>query len=148
LRVKNPLLVFSLLATLWVSLSLVPVASAEGDLGEKLIRQFFEDARKHDMAAIEKTLAAGFQSVHTDGVRDRASEVAIIKDIKLGSAQLTDFATTRNGSVLVVTFLAATPGEILDGKQVADGSHQRMAVWIEADSGWQLVAYANMAPLH
>ena len=126
-----------------------PVAwSADEDLGEKLIRSFFEDARSHDEAAIEATLAQGFQSVHTDGATDRQGELELIRNLKLGSHTLADFKTTRNGPVMVVTFEVNAPGEILDGKRVGAGAHERMAVWLETDSGWQLIAYANLAPLN
>jgi len=127
---------------------LFPTSAWSGeDLGEKLIRSFFEDAQKHDQAAIEQTLAQGFQSVHTDGVSDRQDELDIIRNLKLGAHSLTNFKTTRNGSVLVVTFEVNAPGEILGGKAVGDGSYERLAVWLNTDSGWKLIAYANMAPL-
>lgn len=121
--------------------------SADEDLGEKLIRSFFEDARNHDEEAIEATLAQGFQSVHTDGATDRQGELELIRNLKLGSHTLADFKTTRNGSVLVVTFQVDAPGEILGGKKVGKGSHERLAVWVDTDSGWKLIAYANLAPL-
>jgi hypothetical protein len=65
----------------------------------------------------------------------------------LGSHTLADFKTTRNGPVLVVTFQVDAPGEILGGKAVGKGSHERLAVWVDTDSGWKLIAYANLAPL-
>lgn len=137
-----------LAAVLALSWILAPAALAGEDLGEQLIRKFFADAKSRDMAAIEKTLAEGFQSVHTNGARDRAAEVEIIRKMTLGSTTLANFETTRNGSVLVVTFEVDAPGEILMGKQVGEGSHPRMAVWVETGGAWQLIAYANLAPLH
>lgn len=126
----------------------VPVASPAGDdLGEKLIRSFFEASGKGDQAAVERTLAQGFQSVHTDGVRDRRGELDLIRDMKVGSPTLANFKTTRNGPVLVVTFRVNAPDEVLDGKAVEKGSYERMAVWLETDEGWKLIAYANLAPL-
>jgi len=127
---------------------LSPAIAAEEDLGAKLIRKFFADAKSHDLPAIERTLAEGFQSVHTDGARDRDSELEIIRSIKLGTLTLGNFKTTRNGPVMVVTFEVDARGEILDGKDVGEGSHERMAVWLETSSGWQLIAYANLAPLN
>ena len=124
-----------------------PKASAEPDLGETLIRQFFADAKRGDPAAIERTLGEGFQSVHTDGMRDRAAEIELIRTMKLGKSTLTDFKTTRNGPALVVSFEVNAPGEVLGGKQVGEGTHERMAVWLETSQGWQLIAYANLAPL-
>jgi len=122
-------------------------AWAEPDLGEKLIRSFFEDAKNHDEAAIEATLAQGFQSIHTNGVTDREGELDLIRTIKLGEHSLANFKTTRNGPVLVVTFSVSAPGEILGGKKVGEGVYERLAVWVNGDSGWKLIAYANVAPL-
>ena len=122
-------------------------AFAGEDLGEKLIRSFFADSASRNHAAIEKILAPSFQSVHTDGVRDRAAELELIRNIKLGTHTLANFKTTRNDSVLVVTFEVNASSEVLAGKTVAQGSYPRMAVWQDTDSGWQLVAYANFAPL-
>lgn len=124
-----------------------PAGAADGELGERLVRKFFADAQGGDMSAVEATLAEGFQSSHTDGARDRAGELAVIRNVQLGSHRLTDFETTRNGPVLVVTFEVDAPGEVLDGKHVGAGAHERMAVWLEGPTGWQLVAYANLAPL-
>ena len=121
--------------------------SAGDDLGEKLIRSFFEASGKGDQAAVERTLAQGFQSVHTDGVRDRQGELDLIRDMKLGSPVLANFKTTRNGPALVVTFQVNAPNEVLGGKAVGEGSYERMAVWLDTDSGWKLIAYANLAPL-
>ena len=137
----------SLAAALALSLLLAPAAWADPDLGETLIRQFFADAKSGDQAAIERTLGEGFQSVHTDGMRDRAAEIELIRTMKLGKSTLTDFKTTRNGPALVVSFEVNAPGEVLGGKQVGEGTHERMAVWLETSQGWQLIAYANLAPL-
>ena len=124
-----------------------PAGAADDDLGERLVRKFFADAKGGDMSAIEATLAEGFQSSHTDGARDRSGELEVIKTVRLGSHRLSDFETTRNGPVLVVTFEVDAPGEVLAGKQVGTGAHERMAVWLETPGGWKLVAYANLAPL-
>ena len=121
--------------------------SAGEDLGEKLIRSFFEASGKGDQAAVEQTLAQGFQSVHTDGVRDREGELKLIRDMKLGSTVLANFKTTRSGAALVVTFQVNVRDGVLGGKAVVEGSYERMAVWLDTDSGWKLIAYANLAPL-
>ena len=144
---KCNLLTTSLKAALALTLVFSATASAAEDLGEKLVRKFFDDSKSHNLSGIEKTLAEGFQSVHTDGSRDRAGELEIVRTIKLGTHTLTNFKTTRNGPVMVVTFEVSAPGEILDGKRVGEGSHERLAVWLETSGVWQLIAYANLAPL-
>ena len=129
-------------------LLIFPSATWSGeDLGEELIRSFFKNSGNHDQAAVEQTLAQGFQSIHSDGVRDRQGELDLIQSLKLGAHTLANFKTTRNGSVLVVSFSVNAPGEILGGKAVGEGSYERLAVWLDTDSGWKLISYANMAPL-
>ena len=145
---KCNFLTTSLAVAVALPLLFSPTASAGEDLGETLIRKFFADSKSRNLPAIERTLAEGFQSVHTDGVRDRDGELELIRNIKLGAHTLANFKTTRNGPVLVVTFEVNAPGEILDGKRVGEGSHERLAVWLETSSGWQLIAYANLAPLN
>jgi hypothetical protein len=141
------LLVVWLTAALVLTLILDGTVSAGEDLGERLVRQFFANAKSGDLAAIEKTLAQGFQAAHAFGALDRAGELKLARGIKLGSYKLSNFKTTRNGPVIVVTFEVNAPEEVIVGKRVADGSHERLAVWLRTDADWQLIAYANLAPL-
>ncbi len=135
-------------ATAALFLLSAPVAwSADDELGERLIRAFFEASGKGDQAAVERTLSPGFQSVHTNGVSDRQGELDLIRNMKLGSPTLSNFNTTRNGPTLVVTFLVNAPDEVLGGKALDEGTYERMAVWLDTESGWKLIAYANLAPL-
>ncbi len=60
---------------------------------------------------------------------------------------MSDFKTTRNGPVMVVTYKVNAPEEVIEGKRVADGSHEHLAVWLKTDAGCQLIPYANLAPL-
>ncbi len=122
-------------------------ASADEELGEKLVRQFFADVKAGNLISIEKTLAEGFQATHSFGPLDRAGELRLIRGIKLGDYKLSNFKTTHQGPVMVVTFKVNAPDEVLDGKRVADGAHERLAVWLKTEIGWQLIAYANLAPL-
>jgi len=122
-------------------------ASAGEDLGEKLVRQFFVDVKAGNLISIEKTLAEGFQATHSFGPLDRAGELKLVRGVKLGDYKLINFKTTYEGPVMVVTFKVYAPDEVLEGKKVAEGTHERLAVWLKAEVGWQLIAYANLAPL-
>ena len=144
---KRYFLLPGLVAALALILVFGVTASAGQDLGEKLVRQFFADAKAGNLISIEKTLAEGFQATHTFGPLDRAGELKLIRGIKLGDYKLINFKTTYKGPVMVVTFKVHAPDEVLEGKKVADGAHERLAVWLKTDVGWQLIAYANLAPL-
>ncbi len=134
-------------AALALILILCSTVSAGEDLGAKLVRQFFVDAKGGNLASIEKTLAKGFQSTHSFGPLDRAGELKLVRGLKLGDYKLSNFKTTYKGPVMVVTFKVNAPDEVMEGKKVADGTHERLAVWLKAVAGWQLIAYANLAPL-
>ena len=122
-------------------------AWAEDDPGQKLVEEFLAAAKKNDLAALERILAPGFQAAHTHGIQDRAGELELAGKIKLGAYKLTNFRTTRNGPVMVVTFKLEDPKEVISGRQVYKGAHDRLSVWLKTDAGWRLIAYANMAPL-
>ena len=47
--------------------------------GEKLERQMADDIKAKNWNAVEARIADGFQSVHPDGIRDRAGEIALLK---------------------------------------------------------------------
>ena len=133
-----------------VALALIQIfgatALAGEDLGEKLVRQFFADVKVGNLASIEKTLAEGFQVAHSFGPLDRAGELKLIRGIKLGDYKLSNFKTTYNGPVMVVTFKVNASDEVMMGKKIAPGSHERLAVWLKVKADWQLIAYANLAP--
>jgi len=73
-------------------------------------------------------LQKGVQTAHSFGPRDRAGELKLAQGIKSDSYKLSDFKTTRNGPVMVVTYKVNAPEEVIEGKRVADGSHERLAV--------------------
>ena len=43
-------------------------------LGEKLVRQLWEDIKNKEWDKLERSMPAGFQSVHVDGARDKEGE--------------------------------------------------------------------------
>ena len=66
------------------------VFAGEGSLGEKLVRQLYEDVKTGNMEALKKMMAPGFQSVHRDGARDRKEEFQLIKGLNFGKYTLTN----------------------------------------------------------
>ena len=144
---KRYFLSAGLVGALAIILILGATASAGEDLGEKLVRQFFADVKAGNLASIEKTLAVGLQVAHSFGPLDRAGELKLIRGIKLGDYKLSNFKTTCNGPVMVVTFKVNAPDEVMAGKSIAAGYHERLAVWLKVEAGWQLIAYANLTPM-
>ena len=57
-----------------------PASAFEISEGEKLERQMASEIQAKNWKAVEATIADGFQPVHPDGIRDRAGEIAVLKD--------------------------------------------------------------------
>ena len=115
--------------------------------GEKLERQMASDIQAKNWKAVEARIADGFQSVHPDGVRDRAGEIDLLKKMNFGSFTLSDFKSTTVGDNIVVTF-TMTVAETIDGKQLPAKPAYRLSVWKKGMNGWQWISHANFTPIH
>lgn len=114
--------------------------------GEKMERQMWTDMKAKNWTSLEAKIAPGFQSVHPDGARDRAAEIALIKGLNLGPYTLKDFKVTRSGDQLIVTYWISVM-ETVDGKQLSSKPAMRQSVWAKSRAGWQWIAHANLNPL-
>ncbi|MBS0633855.1 MAG: nuclear transport factor 2 family protein [Verrucomicrobia bacterium] len=114
--------------------------------GEALERQMWEDMKHRNYKDIEEHIAAGFQSVHTDGARTRAEEIQLIKDLYLGSYTITDMKVTEGKDSYIVTYKIAV-GETIDAKRLSDKPTPRMSMWQKIDEKWQWIAHANFNPI-
>ncbi|MFH1363124.1 MAG: nuclear transport factor 2 family protein [Candidatus Omnitrophota bacterium] len=121
------------------------VATEKG-LGEKLLRQLWADMKKPDMAAIEKTIAKGFQSVHQYGSNNREQEIKLIEGLKLDKYTLSNIKITRDGIVIVATYFVSVE-ETIKGKRLSKKPAPRLSVFLKTDSGWKWIAHANLKPL-
>ena len=138
---------------LGVSIGLIGFAQASGaaDLsattdeadGEALLRQLWAEIKEGSDVTIDKWVATGFQSVHWDGARDRGEEIALLKEVKIERFTLKDVRITRNGPVIVATYLAKVE-EPFGGKRTYRKATPRMSVFLKTDCGWQLMAHANL----
>lgn len=120
--------------------------AALADEGEHQVRALFTAFRDHDWAKVDAMTAPAFQSVHEDGPRDRATELRLVRGLKLNEYELTSFHTTYDGPVMVVTYRFAGV-EHIDGKRVVNDSAQRLTVFIKSGDKWLWLAHANLAPL-
>lgn len=71
--------------------------------GEALYREFVGAVASKDGALVDAILASDFPSVHTDGPRDQAKEIEMLKGEDLGQLSLTDFTSTRAGDTIDAT---------------------------------------------
>src|SRR6476659_877567 len=114
--------------------------------GEKLERQMATDIKAKNWNAVESRIADGFQSVHPDGPRDRAGEIALLKKMNMGDFTLSNFKSTVVGDNIVVTF-TMTVAQTIDGKQLPPKPAYRLSVWKKGASDWQWIAHANLASI-
>jgi hypothetical protein len=150
----NQLVTFrlKLIFILWLSLPIVCPAGQEirsavaAPDGEKLERQMADDIKARNWAAVEARIAKGFQSVHPDGTRDRAGEIALLKQMNFGDFTLSDFQSTAIGDNIVVTF-TMTVAETIDGKRLPAKPAYRLSVWKKGSNGWQWISHANFASI-
>ena len=123
----------------------IPAAPGASE-GEKLERQMAADIKAKNWNAVESRIADGFQSVHPDGPRDRAGEIALLKKMNLGDFMLSNFKSTVVGDNVVVTF-TMTVAQTIDGKQLPPKPAYRLSVWKKGASGWQWISHANLASI-
>jgi hypothetical protein len=114
--------------------------------GEKLERQMAADIKAKNWNAVESRIADGFQSVHPDGPRDRAGEIALLKQMNFGGFTLSNFKSTTIGDNIVVTF-TMTVAETIDGKRLPAKPAYRLSVWKRGVNGWQWISHANFTPI-
>ncbi len=145
----------SIITVLFITLGLffihggLPVSDANADQageGEKLVRQLWDGVKNNDMKMLAGFFAKGFQSVHRDGARNRSQELELIKGVNINDYALKNIQATQNGPVIVVTYTTAVE-ETIDGKRLNKAPAPRMSVFVKTDTGWKLVAHANLRPL-
>ncbi len=118
-------------------------SASQNALGERLLKELWEMSRNRDIPGLEKMLAKGFQSVHQDGAHDRDQEIKLLKKLKLGEYKLSNIKVTRNGPVIVVTYLVRAP-ETIHGERLSAKAAPRLTVFLKTDAGWQWMAHANL----
>jgi hypothetical protein len=114
--------------------------------GEKMEKQMWEDIKAKNWKAVESKIADGFQSVHPDGARDRADEISLIKNLKVGQVEFNDFRSTMNGDNIVVTYMISVQ-ETIDLEQLPTKPAPRLSVWRKGSGGWQWICHANLNPI-
>jgi len=109
-------------------------------------RQMWADFKAKDWKAVESKIADGFQSIHPDGARDRAGEISLIENLKLGEFTLSNFKSTVNGDNIVVTYMIAVQ-ETIDQKRLPTKPAPRLSVWKKGTHGWHWICHANLNPI-
>ncbi len=111
------------------------------------MREIWAEIKAQNWSVVESKIAPGFQSVHADSARNREVQIKLLKNLNLGEYTLSNFETTRNGSVIIVTYFAAAK-ETIAGEKVSSKPTMRLSVWLETENGWQWIAHANLSAIH
>jgi len=146
IKFKLIAVLFSVVSTIGYS-KIVFAQNAESvqALGERLIRQLWVDLISPDMEKLNAEFVSGFQYINKDGSLDKSNYLDLNNKQRITKYSLTNFKTTQVGSNLIITYLANTANEVIDGKLLPEKAAPRMAVWTKTDSGWRLIAYANLS---
>jgi len=116
------------------------------DDGEQMERQMWEDIKAKNWKTVEGKIADGFQSVHPDGARDRATEISLIKNLSVGQVEFNDFRSTMSDDNIVVTYLISVQ-ETIDLERLPTKPTPRLSVWKKRTDGWQWICHANLNPI-
>ncbi len=116
---------------------------SEISLGEKLETQMWEDMKHQNYSAIEDNIAKQFQSVHSFGALSREAEIELIKDLYLGSYEMSHVKVTENDDTIVVTYLISAK-EKIENQKLSEKPAPRLSVWKKIDGKWQWIAHANL----
>ena len=111
--------------------------------GEKIERQFWEDMKSFNLKALESKIAPEFQSIHSDGPRNKSGELELIKNLKLSKFSLTDFKITQQDNILIITYSVSAP-EVIDEHHLSRTPTPRMSIWKKNHDHWQIIAHANL----
>lgn len=132
--------IIAILGTLTVTT--LPLFS-EISLGEKLETQMWEDMKHRNYIAVEENIAKQFQSIHTFGALSRDAEIELIKELYLGTYEISKVKVTENDDTIVVTYLISVK-EKIENQQLSDKPAPRLSVWKKIDGKWQWIAHANL----
>ena len=72
-----------------------------------------------------------------------AAEIELIKDLYLGTYEISDLKVTENGDNLHLTYLISVKKKIED-KQLSSKPAPRISVWQKNNGKWQWIAHANL----
>jgi len=135
----NKIYIVTSFMTFFISFSLF----ADISQGEVLEKQMWDDMKHRNFSAVENHIAQGFQSIHTDGARNREDEIQLIKNLNLGSYRISDIKVTEAKDSFIVTYMISV-SETIDDIRLSAQPTPRMSVWGKIEDKWQWISHANL----
>lgn len=121
---------------------LISTASIEVE-AEALERLTVELIREKKWDALEAMLDPACQFVTSGGSYDRASAMALMKQMNLGEVAFRDFKVTQAQDNLIVSFWIAAI-EFRDGVQLSPEFSPRLSIWKKEGDSRKCIAYADL----
>lgn len=119
---------------------------ADGSTGESLERQMWADIKSKNWTLVEQNIASDFQSIHTDGARDKVKEMILIKNLNVGAFTLSNFKVTEGPGIYIITYNVSA-NETVDNQRLPVKQTPRLSVWRNSNGKWQWSAHANLNPI-
>lgn len=114
--------------------------AAEAEALERLTVQLIQEK---NWEALESMLHPACQFITNKGSSDRASAMALMKEMSLGEVAFKDFKVTQAQDNLIVSFWIAAI-EYRDGVQLSPQFFPRLSVWRRDDGQFKCIAYADL----
>ncbi len=120
-----------------------PAMADDIELGRKLVGDFWGAVLAKNKDQLDTVIGEGYQTANPGGAHARADGLKRIMALDIeGAPVFSDFAVTRQGPTVIVTYKVAV-SEVLDGKRTDKAPAPRMTVFLMTPKGWQVVAHAN-----
>lgn len=143
-RVKlTHVLMFNAIFAALFLLSCNTTPEPEKNIGDRLVKQIWDNFLNNDTTATEKFMASGFQAVHDDGAIDKKQELKLVAGLNISNYTISDLNVTQSGNVIIATYRVAVE-ETIEGRRLSKNPAVRMSVFVEEGTQWQWLAHANL----
>ena len=108
-------------------------------------RLMWKSVQEGNWDDVERHMSESFLGAYPDGVRDRAAQIAHLRQLKLAEFSLGDFQTQPNGGDMVVAYTAVLRGTV-NGTPLPASPMRVISVWQTVRGGWIQIAQAAVPP--
>lgn len=108
---------------------------------EKVQNDFFQAIVDKDTSALDDLLSPAFLLVRADG-SSATKEQYLANPADISSFELSDFAVTSDGNVMVARF-SGTTAETIDGVEYSTEPAPRFAVMVNDNGTWRIIGQVN-----
>lgn len=111
---------------------------------DRLLYRLWNDFKTTNMNDLNKFTSNAFQSVHSDGARNKTQELDLIAHLNMTDYTLTHIKHTQTHGVLIFTYVVTTTETINNATHTS--TSERMSVFQKNGKKWVWIAHASLAP--